>query len=246
MTESGSAGERTGTGFLYKADFAMHEGVSLPRLLLISNRHVFQLNKPTLSSKERMTLVLNKKLPDGTPNHGETHSFYLERLDKELHCHPDANVDLACVDVSGIANSEAYIGCIREEFLESIDYEKVALGGTVLFVGYPNGFYDDFNNLPLVRSGTLASLPSMDFQGRGEIIIDAQVFGGSSGSPVFVDWDDKYRLLGVIRGTLEGRTPSGTNAVLGLGAVVKQRHVKELINHAGSQIIGNFISSRPG
>mgnify|MGYP003291781313 CR=1 FL=1 len=47
--------------------------------------------------------------------------------------------------------------------------------------------YDKKNNLPLVRTGTIASHPRKDFNGLPQFVIDAQVFPGSSGSPVFID-----------------------------------------------------------
>ena len=62
-------------------------------------------------------------------------------------------------------------------------------------------------------------------------MIDALVFGGSSGSPVFVGWDGRYRLLGVIESTLVGTISKGSKehpAALGLSTVIEQRHVKEL------------------
>ena len=123
-----------------------------------------------------------------------------------------------------------------------MDYEKVALGSDVLFVGFPNGLYDMKNNLPLVRRGSLASLPNLDFDGRGELVIDAQVFPGSSGSPVFIDWDETYKLLGVISGTFERSAATEASEeeifpTLGLGVVVKQRHVRELVDHFVSEII---------
>ena len=73
-------------------------------------------------------------------------------------------------------------------------------------------------------------MANIDFNGKGHIAIDAQIFAGSSGSPVFVDWDYKYRLIGVISGTMEGKLPSGEPALLGIGIIVKQRHVQELVD----------------
>ncbi len=85
-------------------------------------------------------------------------------------------------------------------------------------------------------------MPNVDFNGRGQIVIDAQIFNGSSGSPVFVDWDGEYKLLGVVSQTiirhsqlqtLPVNMPSvGVEQILGLGIVIKQRHVQELIDHA--------------
>ena len=81
-----------------------------------------------------------------------------------------------------------------DEFLAPINYEKIALGSDVIFVGYPENRYDVVNNLPLIRKGSIASMPNINFNGKGQIVIDAQIFPGSSGSPVFVDWDGKYSI----------------------------------------------------
>lgn len=51
-------------------------------------------------------------------------------------------------------------------------------------VGYPDGIWDEFNNQPIVRRGITATHPKNDFNGKGEFLIDAVCFPGSSGSPV--------------------------------------------------------------
>ena len=227
IEKSGDAGSNniTGTGFFYLASIPLTEEDVRTKLLLVSNKHVLR------EGIGKMTLTLNRKHEDGTPNYGVVREFTFDGFADLYFGHPNENVDLACVDVSKITHSDAYVAHLGEKFLTPIDYEKVAPGSEVLFVGYPNDFYDTTNNLPLVRKGTLASIPNIDFRGTGTVVIDAQVFGGSSGSPVFVDWDNQYRLLGVISQTMEGTAPSGFHALLGLGLVIKQRHVQELIDH---------------
>ena len=220
----------TGTGFFYLASIQLSEEDTRSKLLLISNKHVLE------AGLGKMTLTLNRKKDDGTPDYGVLRTFTLDGFANLYTSHPDEDVDLACVDVSSISHSDACIKHLDEKFLKPISYERVPVGSDVLFVGYPNDYYDTTNNLPLVRKGTLASMPNVDFRGQGNIVIDAQVFGGSSGSPVFVAWDGRYSLLGVISATREGRTPSGFPAVLGLGLVIKQRHVQELIDHAVGKV----------
>ena len=90
-------------------------------------------------------------------------------------------------------------------------------------------------------------MPNVDFNGKGQIVIDAQIFPGSSGSPVFVAWDNRYSLLGVVSDTmirdsklqiLQVHTPQlGVEEILGLGIVVKQRHVRELIDHTVEEFV---------
>ena len=155
---------------------------------------------------------------------------------------------LACVDVTllehvRVEGKPLYIKYLDDKFLTPINYEKVAPGSDVLFVGYPNDFYDTRNNLPLARKGSLSSIPSVDFGGKGELVIDAEVFGGSSGSPVFTHWDKKSRLLGVLSRSVDrterlvGRTIAiAVKEHIGLGIIVKQRHVQELIDYTSKMI----------
>ena len=195
-----------------------------------------------------MTIKVNKKKDDGSPDFGNIASITFSGFADRYYPHPDPGVDLAGVDVTPLSQLRVegkalYIKHLDKKFLTSINYAKVALGSDVLFVGYPNNFYDTRNNLPLARKGSLSSIPSVDFEGKGELVIDAEVFGGSSGSPVFIHWDNKYRLLGVLSHSvnatkkLVGRTLTvQMKEHIGLGIVVKQRRVQELIDYASQSI----------
>ena len=227
-----------GTGFFYKAP--LNNGTDRAIILLISNRHVF------INPKGRLIVNLNRVKEDGTPDLGNIMTFDQVGFEKAYFVHPDPKVDLACINASVIEQMDAHYMHLNEIFLKPIDYEKVAPGSDVIFVGYPDNRYDTENNLPLIRKGSIASMPNIDFKGKGQIIIDAQVFKGSSGSPVFVDWDDEYKLLGVVSQTMlcdselqilptnmsQNLPKFRVKEVLGLGVVVKQKHVQELINYA--------------
>ena len=56
----------------------------------------------------------------------------------------------------------------------------------VVFIGFPVGIWDSTNFLPIIRRGTTATPVYVDFQGKKQFLIDASVFPGSSGSPVFL------------------------------------------------------------
>ena len=234
--------ETTGTGFFYRSNFILNDGSPNSRLLLISNRHVFA------DPARKMTITVNKKKDDGSPDFGNVESITFHGFADRYYPHPDQNVDLACVDVTllehvRVEGKPLYIKYLDDKFLTPINYEKVAPGSDVLFVGYPNDFYDTRNNLPLARKGSLSSIPSVDFEGKGELVIDAEVFGGSSGSPVFTHWDKKSRLLGVLSRSVDrterlvGRTIAiEVKEHIGLGIIVKQRHVQELIDYTSKMI----------
>jgi hypothetical protein len=56
----------------------------------------------------------------------------------------------------------------------------------VIMIGYPNGLWDEKNNMPIVRRGITATHPNLDYNGSKEFMINAACFPGSSGSPVLL------------------------------------------------------------
>lgn len=233
VVSPGATSSSIGTGFFCQA--ALNDGNNGFLTLLISNKHVFS------NSNGRLGIALNRKKEDGSVDFGNVRLFEQDDFSGLYYEHPNKDVDLACINASQITHTDAYHKAVHQDFLKDIEHEKIAPGSSVLFVGYPEGRFDAVNNLPLIRAGTIASLPSVDFNGMGQIVIDAQVFQGSSGSPVFVSYDRNYYLLGVVTQTMirhsklqtvpANLVQLGVEQILGLGIVIKQRHVKELIEY---------------
>ncbi len=238
--ESRNAPRSFGTGFFFLAP--LNDEIGRVILLLISNKHVFKNPKGKLIVSLNRKKEPNKGAGETTPNFGDIVSFEMDEFDNRYFVHPNQEVDLACVNVSHIVSADAFYRSLTPSFLTSINYDLVAAGSEIIFVGYPRGYYDKVNNLPLIRKGSIASMPNIDFDGKGQVVIDAQIFPGSSGSPVFVDWNRQYYLLGVVSDTAIGfselqilptnEAQVGVQQVLGLGIVIKQQHVQELIDHA--------------
>lgn len=228
-----------GSGFFILSPF--NNGSDDALLLLVSNKHVFKDTAATIK------IDLNIKKDDGTPDFGNILEFEKKDFSSIYYPHPDPDVDLACINVSTLPHDRVYKKHLDHVFLKDIDYNKIAPGSPILFVGYPQGRFDTVNNLPIIRSGTLASMPDIDFEGLGQILIDAQVFQGSSGSPVFTHYDNTYVLLGVLTSIMirnsrlqvinSSLSDYGIQTELGLGFVIKQRHVKELIQFAAQQYL---------
>ena len=111
----------------------------------------------------------------------------------------------------------------------------------------------------MFRRGTTATFPWVDYNGRPEFLIDASIFPGGNGSPVFIynrpPWSNKYgqlqqkeRLLflGVLKAaqyrenvavtvpTMEEQPPQYVigEEMIDLGVVVKARSVVEAVEHA--------------
>lgn len=80
-----------------------------------------------------------------------------------------------------------FFRAIAPEFIPSVDdLEELDALEEVIFIGYPYGIWDTKNLLPIVRKGITATSIGLDFQGENQFLIDASVFPGSSGSPVFI------------------------------------------------------------
>lgn len=64
---------------------------------------------------------------------------------------------------------------------------------SVTFIGYPDGRYDPVHFTPIARRGVTATPLELPFGGTPSFLIDGSVFGGSSGSPVFLMNEGTYR-----------------------------------------------------
>lgn len=109
------------------------------------------------------------------------------------------------------------------------------------------------HNLPILRRGYIASIPKVDFNAKGQFVIDAQVFPGSSGSPVFCLIGRKFKLIGIVTETMikneilqmvPTQTAPGFHQFLGLGLVIKGNFVKDLIDHVVDKINQNIAENK--
>ncbi|MFA5945364.1 MAG: serine protease [Patescibacteria group bacterium] len=165
-----------GTGFLYLLDLA--PGGGQQKILLVSNKHV--LNKCRAISIDFHAQQNNLPILDNVIT-------VQLRYDDVWH-HDTA--DVACIDITESVKEfqeRIYIRCVGEDSLLDSSDELLDVHQDIFFVGYPLRIYDKKNYLPIVRSGITASHPNIPFNGKPEFIIDASVYEGSSGSPVFLD-----------------------------------------------------------
>jgi hypothetical protein len=104
----------------------------------------------------------------------------------------------------------------------------------VVFIGYPNGLFDTMNYLPILRTGTTATPIAVDYRGAPAFLIDASVFPGSSGSPVFIANRGTYFTRG-------GNITVGTRVIcLGVLAAVHTRQVQGAVGVLPSRLVAAF------
>jgi hypothetical protein len=107
--------------------------------------------------------------------------------------------DLAVIPlVTSLSNDCAVHGISEDWTNKDI---KVRPTTPVTLIGYPHGFYDKKNGLPVWKTGSVASEPDIDFEGKPLFLVDVSAFPGMSGSPVFAvshgAWEaEDGRLLG--------------------------------------------------
>lgn len=120
--------------------------------------------------------------------------------------------------------------------------EELAAVEDITFIGYPSGLYDSFNVSSIIRRGITATPIWNDFKGERAFLIDAGVFPGSSGSPVFILNQGSYasnngiiigsRILFV--GVLTESIVRNGQVFLGLGKVINSmtmiEHLQRYIN----------------
>jgi hypothetical protein len=233
-----------GTGFLLQAPVSDTGQL----LLLISNKHVF------VGTQHVAHLSFHKKDPNATepqPLLGTVLTTQ-ETLNTQAYTeHPDPVVDLACLNVSTIGREDLglFYRTLPLEMAATYSEPWLVPNCDVCFVGYPDGRFDQKNHLPIMRRGAIATIPQTDFNDIKQIVIDAHVHKGSSGSPVFAIpppfSGQSIRFIGVltqtmIRGeelqSIGAATTLGVHQTIGLGLVLKVDLVRELIAAAIAKI----------
>lgn len=168
-----------GTGFFFHYTIP---GKYIP--FIITNRHVVEYCTSC-------TIYLTRR-DNNLPNLEEKIELKLTNM-KYWHFHPDPNIDIACLSYGAIKKNldidgiEAYYIPIDNEIVPKSDQIKMLDAiEDVTFCGYPRGIWDSAHNLPIFRKGVTATPINIDYENKPAFLVDASVFEGSSGSPVFL------------------------------------------------------------
>ena len=169
---------RTGTCFVYDADTsAAKQGYTL-----ITNKHILED-----ADSVYVVVQLASQEQKGIDSITKRYSLYTENGDSIFVVHDSLDLAALYLDyIKGKPGSDYSIYSVKAKNIA--DSTEIFQGQRILFFGYPNNIR--LNGCqPLTRQGIVAGVDqSPGIRGiKSVILIDAQVYGGSSGSPVFID-----------------------------------------------------------
>ncbi len=182
---SRSGRNKTGTGFFF--NFKIGEK-TFPAI--ITNKHV-------VAGPDSISFEIK------TGDQRNYHSLRSKRIkldrnfiNQRIINHPTKEVDLCAIFIGDI-NIENITGTLCNVFFdesniipESVIPNIEALS-SIFMAGHPNSFVDSKHGLPVIRSGSIASPMSVDWNSEPIFVTDLETVGGSSGSPVYLH-DESY------------------------------------------------------
>jgi len=212
VCEIGPGNFSFGTGFF----FALFPQGNSNVPILVTNKHV-------IAGAATGHLRLTMRKADSTADLTNFIDVTVPDFPAQWIPHPDPEVDLAIMPCAYLTNELIAQG--KTPFIITADPSLVPTEAEladltpledVLVVGYPNGIIDTAHNIPVFRRGITATPVYIDFNNKKEFLIDAAIFPGSSGSPVFLfnqgAWTTRQgnsivggtrvKLLGVVYGVM--------------------------------------------
>jgi len=181
-TITSGGGKGTGTGFCFE-----HKIGEERHRFIVTNKHV-------VKNKARGFIKFKLK-SDDKPFHGPGYTLELLEWNDAWFGHPDPDIDIAItllpalvdyIEKTNVGMEIFYTVAASQHIPSAEQLSDLDALEEVKFVGYPNGMWDQSAWLPIIRTGTTATPLANDFDGKPIFLIDASVFGGSSGSPVFI------------------------------------------------------------
>lgn len=246
--KKGGSSISSGTSFIISIQ--VDEKNTIP--ILVTNHHVIKG-----SDSVSIEFFTNKDMTED--NNINDKKITVELATESFSKYMSEILDIAFIPIGPILEKLAKNNV--KVFFKSIDKKLLIMGDQeknleaieeVIFIGYPYGLEEISNKLPIVRRGITAT-PVWSNHNPGTFLIDAGVFPGSSGSPVFIYqkifsdgknafFGTRLIFLGMIKGSFFiGDAPK---LFIGIGETIKAKKIFEFIEEklklSGVQFKENF------
>ena len=202
-----------GTGFWVSVPFTSDANKLL--CFIITARHVIE-------GRDRVKIRLS--LATGEPSTGFGEICLTSGRNRAL-VHPNPAVDIAAIPCAPARDAKAVYKVLTRDMFATKSFchkQQVLEGDEVFFVGMMPHFYGQLQNLPVVRHGRIALMTDEMYPtDKGPtrfIYVEANSYGGNSGSPVFLRLGEtrqpgtltlggeRIMLLGVMKGYFQQGT----------------------------------------
>jgi Trypsin-like peptidase domain len=175
------------------------------RLYLVTSRHVV-FDEPSAHRPDRIEIELHVDDVNLTRSIGFSLLLYHEGKSVWRQGEDSGgDIDVAVIELDREALPESvHMHAFAPANLQA-RLDDIAVGSSLLIVGFPLGFHDTLHHLPVARRAAIASAFGVRFQGHGYFLTDALTHRGTSGAPVVMrasgispdDGDVPWKLLGV-------------------------------------------------
>lgn len=230
----------SGTGFVFNYLQDREKNLSIP--LVVTNRHVV--------NEAKRGIIQFATQENGIPVPGK--NVLVEFDASFFQIHIDPALDLVAAPIASVMhqleqrNIRVFFRAIDANIIPTREQlDDLGAMEDVIFIGYPSGLFDSHNATPIVRRGITATPVWNNYNNEKRFLIDAGVFPGSSGSPVFIFNQGSYSMgnnvaigtriyfLGILTETLLNRGTGDNRYYLGLGVVINseglQQYLKALV-----------------
>lgn len=172
-----------GSGFFY-----LHQHEENKVLYLVTNYHVLSGRAPGVEGEplaDQIVFQFHVSADDPADVRPvRVPLFTQQRRPVWLQSETAAEADLVAIPVPAHVCEGCTINCLDASWAKG-GAASLSPTAPIHVVGFPYGYHDQKNALPLWQSGALASEPEVDFNGQPLMLIDLPAYPGMSGAPAF-------------------------------------------------------------
>lgn len=166
----------TGTAFFFI--FTIN---NTPQIAIVTNKHVIEnstngeilFNEDVINPSNKSAILLKLK---------DFENLWIKHPTEDIAILP---LNLFIDRIRFQTRKRIRLKCYSESQILTGQNDTILNGlQNILMIGYPKGFHDTINNIPIIRQGYTATPIHINYNKERKFLADIPTFSGSSGSPV--------------------------------------------------------------